>query len=243
MQAGPNRLRSFVQRVERIREEIDALNNDVAEIYKEAKGEGWDVKAMKFVIAERARAAKDKAKFDEFNSIVELYRDALQGGIEYATRAHAHEESDPAPRPQGAAASARTAEATGDGVPHLASSPKNLNPASLSNRDVSAGEKASSMAGPQAEAMHAGTGSEMLAVRDGNLTPSGADTGSGMGTAAHDFKSALAASTGVESDGGGSVPRVEPSPVISMTSTEPANSAGQTEDDLEIPAFLRRAKA
>lgn len=91
MQVGHNRLRSFVERVERIREEIDALNADVAEVYKEAKGEGWDVKAMKVVISERQRAAKDPAKFREFNKIVELYRTALESGTDNATRVRAHE--------------------------------------------------------------------------------------------------------------------------------------------------------
>lgn len=91
MQVGHNRLRSFVERVERIREEIDALNADVSEIYKEAKNEGWDVKAMKMVIAERQRAAKDPAKFQELNAIIELYRTALESGTDNATRVRAHE--------------------------------------------------------------------------------------------------------------------------------------------------------
>lgn len=90
---GHNRLRSFVQRVERLREEIDALNTDVSEVYKEAKGEGWNVHAMKALISERAKHAKNPDKFRELNDFVELYRNALAGGTPYATRVHAERNS------------------------------------------------------------------------------------------------------------------------------------------------------
>lgn len=119
MNAGHNRLRSFVQRVERLREEIDALNKDVSEVYKEARGEGWNVEAMKKVIAERQRMAKNPEKFKEINAVVEFYRDALNGGTIHATRVHAREPDIPN------AASALLPEAAqGDGAALLpASSP------------------------------------------------------------------------------------------------------------------------
>jgi len=94
-EAGHNRLRSFVQRVERLREEIDALNADVSEVYKEAKAEGWNVHAMKALISERAKHARNPEKFRELNDFLELYRNALAGGTPYATRVHAKGDGGP----------------------------------------------------------------------------------------------------------------------------------------------------
>lgn len=92
---GHNRLKSFVQRVERLREEIDALNKDVSEVYKEAKGEGWNVQAIKALIAERSRHARNPEKFRELNDFVELYRSALESGTVVATRARVNLNSNP----------------------------------------------------------------------------------------------------------------------------------------------------
>jgi len=69
-------LKSFVQRVERIQEEIDALNADKKEIYAEAKGTGFDTKVMKLLIAERR---KDQTDLAETNEILDLYRAAMNG--------------------------------------------------------------------------------------------------------------------------------------------------------------------
>jgi uncharacterized protein (UPF0335 family) len=49
-------LKAFVERVERISEEIKALNDDKRDIYAEAKANGFDVKALKEVIKLRAQA-------------------------------------------------------------------------------------------------------------------------------------------------------------------------------------------
>lgn len=125
MNAGHNRLRSFVQRVERLREEIDALNKDVSEIYKEARGEGWNVEAMKKVVAERQRMAKNPEKFNEINAVVELYRDALNGGTINATRVHAREPDS------SNAASVSLPEAAQGGDSVLPASPPTISPGAL----------------------------------------------------------------------------------------------------------------
>lgn len=78
-----DRLRSFVERVERINSEIAERNEDKAEIFKEAKGEGFDVPTMKKVIAIRA---KDPDQIAEQTAMVETYLAALGG-----PRVHAHE--------------------------------------------------------------------------------------------------------------------------------------------------------
>jgi uncharacterized protein (UPF0335 family) len=69
-------LRSFVERIERVEAEIKELNGDKSEIYKEAKGNGFDVKAIRAIVAER-RA--DPAKAAELEAILDLYRSALAG--------------------------------------------------------------------------------------------------------------------------------------------------------------------
>lgn len=75
-----DRLRSFVSRIERLNEEIVGLNNDKADVFGEAKGEGFDVVALKAVIAERAKRGKNPAKFDQQQGIVELYRGIVGQG-------------------------------------------------------------------------------------------------------------------------------------------------------------------
>ena len=77
-----DRLRSFVERVERINTEIAERNEDKAEIFKEAKDEGFDTKIMKKVIARRA---KDPEALATEAALIETYEAAL--GTPSATRA------------------------------------------------------------------------------------------------------------------------------------------------------------
>jgi uncharacterized protein (UPF0335 family) len=68
------RLRSFVQRIERLDEEIKALNADKSDIFKEAKGTGFDVKVLRALIAERR---KEPHALQEMQELLDLYRHAL----------------------------------------------------------------------------------------------------------------------------------------------------------------------
>lgn len=68
------RLRGFVERVERLEEEKKALADDIKEVYAEAKGEGFDVKIMRQVVRLRKM---DKADFQEAEAMLELYKRAL----------------------------------------------------------------------------------------------------------------------------------------------------------------------
>lgn len=107
------RLRSFVARIERLEEEIAELNGDKAEVFAEAKGEGWNVKAIKALIAERRKRAKDPNGFLELETEIELYRAALGE----PSRVHAHEEMREtllAPRVVELAAKIAGAAAAGD---------------------------------------------------------------------------------------------------------------------------------
>lgn len=68
------RLRSFVERQERILEDRAAVVGDLKELRAEAKGEGFDTKLINKLVALRA---KDKAKLQEENALLHLYASAL----------------------------------------------------------------------------------------------------------------------------------------------------------------------
>ena len=69
-----DRLRSFVERIERIEEDIKGLNEDKKDIYAEAKGEGFDVKILREVIRLRKQ---DESEREEHDSLLDLYLHAL----------------------------------------------------------------------------------------------------------------------------------------------------------------------
>jgi uncharacterized protein (UPF0335 family) len=67
-------LRSFFERIERLKEEQKALAQDVASIYGEARSAGYDAKAMREVVKLRGM---DRDKRMEHEALVELYRSAV----------------------------------------------------------------------------------------------------------------------------------------------------------------------
>lgn len=73
--AAQGRLRSIIERVERLEEDKAAVQNDIKEVFAEAKGEGYDVKVLRKVIRIRKQ---DKAKRQEEESITDLYPSALR---------------------------------------------------------------------------------------------------------------------------------------------------------------------
>ena len=70
-----DRLRSFVERIERLEEEIKALTDDRKDIYAEAKGEGFDVKILREVVRLRKQDEKER---DERESLLDVYLHALE---------------------------------------------------------------------------------------------------------------------------------------------------------------------
>ena len=68
------RLASFIERVERLEEEKTALMEDIKEVYAEAKGVGFDVKAMRKLVALRKM---DAEKRQEMEAILDLYKSAI----------------------------------------------------------------------------------------------------------------------------------------------------------------------
>lgn len=67
-------LRSFVDRVERLSEEKDALTADIREVYSEAKGVGFDTRILRQVVRMRKL---DKADLQEQEAVLDLYLTAL----------------------------------------------------------------------------------------------------------------------------------------------------------------------
>jgi uncharacterized protein (UPF0335 family) len=70
----PDRLRSFIERVENLEEEKRAVQEQIKEVLAEAKGEGFDVKIMRQVLRLRRMKPHDRAEQDE---LLEVYLAAL----------------------------------------------------------------------------------------------------------------------------------------------------------------------
>jgi uncharacterized protein (UPF0335 family) len=69
-----DRLRSLVERIERLEEERKALSNDIKDIYAEAKSAGFDVKVLRQLIRIRKQEA---AEVEEQETMLDIYRRAL----------------------------------------------------------------------------------------------------------------------------------------------------------------------
>ena len=67
-------LRAFIERIERLEEEKKTIADDIKEVYAEAKGTGFDTKAVRTIIRLRK---KDQAERQEEETILELYMNAL----------------------------------------------------------------------------------------------------------------------------------------------------------------------
>ncbi len=70
------RLKSFIQRIERLEEEKKTLGADVREVYAEAKSGGFDPKIMRKVVSLRKL---DKSERQEQEALMQVYLDAIEG--------------------------------------------------------------------------------------------------------------------------------------------------------------------
>lgn len=68
------RLRSLIERIERLEEERKALGNDIKDIYGEAKSAGFDVKVIRQIIRIRKQ---EPADVEEQEGLLDVYRRAL----------------------------------------------------------------------------------------------------------------------------------------------------------------------
>ncbi len=73
-----DRLKQFVERVEKLEEDKAGIAEDIKEVYAEAKSQGFDVKIMKQVIKLRK---KDREQLEEEQNLLDLYKDALDINI------------------------------------------------------------------------------------------------------------------------------------------------------------------
>ncbi|MFO1015557.1 MAG: DUF2312 domain-containing protein [Caulobacteraceae bacterium] len=70
------KLKSIVERIERLEEDKAAVANDLKEVYAEAKGEGFDTKILRKVIRLRKQ---ETAKRQEEEALIDLYISAIGG--------------------------------------------------------------------------------------------------------------------------------------------------------------------
>jgi len=69
-----DRLRSFIERIERLEEEKKGVAEDIKEVYAEAKSTGFDIKTIRQVIKLRGM---DQAKRQEAEALLGTYKAAL----------------------------------------------------------------------------------------------------------------------------------------------------------------------
>lgn len=70
------RLKTIIERIERLEEDRLAVVGDMKEVFNEAKGEGFDPKILRKIVKLRAT---DKAKRDEEEALIDLYLSAIGG--------------------------------------------------------------------------------------------------------------------------------------------------------------------
>ena len=68
------RLRSFLERIERLEEEKAGLTADIREVYAEAKGSGFDTKVMRQIVRLRKMDSADR---QEQEALLDVYRRAI----------------------------------------------------------------------------------------------------------------------------------------------------------------------
>jgi uncharacterized protein (UPF0335 family) len=67
-------LRQFIERIETLEEEKRVVSEQVKDVYAEAKGRGFDTKAMRQIVRIRAKKPEDR---EEEEAMLELYKSAL----------------------------------------------------------------------------------------------------------------------------------------------------------------------
>ena len=69
-----DQLKSIIERVERLEEDKAAIGSDIKDVYAEAKGNGYDVKALRRIVSLRKQ---DPDKRAEQEAILDTYMHAL----------------------------------------------------------------------------------------------------------------------------------------------------------------------
>src|SRR3954470_16052246 len=69
-----DQLKAIIERIERLEEEKKTISDDIRDVYAEAKGNGFDVQALRSIIRLRKQDANERA---EQETILETYMQAL----------------------------------------------------------------------------------------------------------------------------------------------------------------------
>jgi uncharacterized protein (UPF0335 family) len=69
-----DQLKAIIERIERLEEEKKTISDDIRDVYAEAKGNGFDTKALRTIIRMRKQDANERA---EQETILETYMQAL----------------------------------------------------------------------------------------------------------------------------------------------------------------------
>ena len=69
-----DQLRLFIERIERLEEEKKTISDDIKEVFAEAKGTGFDTKAIRTIVRLRKKDANERK---EEEAILELYMNSL----------------------------------------------------------------------------------------------------------------------------------------------------------------------
>jgi uncharacterized protein (UPF0335 family) len=67
-------LKAVIERIERLEEEKKTISDDIRDIYAEAKGNGFDIAALRTIVRMRKQDANERA---EAETILETYMQAL----------------------------------------------------------------------------------------------------------------------------------------------------------------------
>jgi len=72
-----DRMNKAIKAIEKLLDEKAELSAEIADRFKTLKGEGFDVAAIRAIIIERAKKAKDPTRYQELEDMKDLYRVAL----------------------------------------------------------------------------------------------------------------------------------------------------------------------
>lgn len=69
-----DQLKAIIERIERLEEEKKTISDDIHDIYAEAKGNGYDIKALRTIVRMRKQDANER---QEQETVLETYMQAL----------------------------------------------------------------------------------------------------------------------------------------------------------------------
>jgi len=69
-----DQLKSIIERIERLEEEKRAIGDDIKDVYTEAKGNGFDTKALREIVRMRRQDPNER---QEAETVLEVYMQAL----------------------------------------------------------------------------------------------------------------------------------------------------------------------